>query len=475
MIRPVAAIIGTDFRETWRDRRVPLLFALCLLLAAISAVTAAERVSQYEQARAGAEATEQTTWLEQGEANPHTVAHYGHYAFRPMATLAGFDRGLSASLGSAIWMEGHYQTPAKNREAETMVDAQRFADLTPAWLLQIVAPLVIILIGFPLLARERETGLWRMLSASGVGRGTLLAGKTASLALLSLFTLAPLIVAAFAAPLLSDGAAYADQGVRVFGLVGAYLLYFLAFCAMTLGASALAKSSARALGIMLAIWILAVVVVPRLAANAADLAAPAPEAAQFWQQVAQDREQGVDGHNPRSESSEAFTQSVLDEYDVETVEDLPVNIIGLSMQADEEFGNVIYDRRFGELYDSYAAQRDLARPAALASPTLAMRELSSLLAGSDERHHRHFAAAAEAHRRVTIRVLNEDFAYNSSGADFSYMADRDLWEQVPLFSYDLPQLRDIGAFPVVALLTLIFWILLGFAVAIFGVRRWSVA
>ncbi len=475
MIRRIAAIVTTDFREAWRDRRVPLLFALCLLLATISAFTAADRVTQYEAARVQAETTEQATWVEQGEANPHTVAHYGHYAFRPMTALTGFDRGLTASLGSAIWMEGHYQTPAKNREAETMVDAQRFADLTPAWLLQIVAPLAIILIGFPLLARERETGLWRMLSASGIGRGTLLAGKTASIGLLSLFVISPLIVAAFAAPLLSDGAAYADQGVRVFGLAGTYLLYLAAFGAMTLGASALATSSARALGIMLSIWILAVVVVPRLAANAADLAAPAPEPAKFWQQVAEERENGVDGHNPRSERSQEFRQKVLDEYGVETVEELPVNIVGLSMQADEEFGNQIYDRQFGRLYGTYAEQRALARPAAFASPTLAMRELSALLAGSDERHHRHFAAAAEAHRRVTIRLLNEDFAYNSSGAGFGYMADRELWEQVPLFSYELPRLRDVGNFPLGALLALVLWIVLGFAAAVFGIRRWSAA
>ena len=64
------------------------------------------------------------------------------------------------------------------------------------------------------------------------------------------------------------------------------------------------------------------------------------------------------------------------------------------------------------------------------------------LAGTGLEGHRHFAAAAEVHRRDFVKYLNDDMRDNAAGESFGYMAGRDVWQQAPPFEYELP---EIGA------------------------------
>ena len=126
----------------------------------------------------------------------------------------------------------------------------------------------------------------------------------------------------------------------------------------------------------------------------------------------------------------ALTESLLAEHGVERVEDLPLNEVGVYLQESEEFGNRIFDRNYGALWDTFERQGLVHEALAAAAPLLAVRTLSMGLAGTDVEQHRHFATAAEAYRRDLMRRMNGDLAENSRTGEL-YTAGPDLWPRVP--------------------------------------------
>lgn len=58
----------------------------------------------YREVRQQHEAARRATraqWLNQGEKNPHSAAHYGVYAFKPKMPLSLVDRGVDPYVGVA--------------------------------------------------------------------------------------------------------------------------------------------------------------------------------------------------------------------------------------------------------------------------------------------------------------------------------------------------------------------------------------
>ena len=70
-----------------------------------------------------------------------------------------------------------------------------------------------------------------------------------------------------------------------------------------------------------------------------------------------DRSKGIDGHNPSEERESELLEITLKKYNVKTIEDLPINFTGVIMQADEEYGNLVWDKHFGNLYSKLELQK----------------------------------------------------------------------------------------------------------------------
>jgi len=460
------AILAKDARELARDGRALLTVGLLLLLSIAALWLSAERMHASETARVEAQLRERQTWLNQGPANPHSAAHFSMYAFKPQTALGLFEPGLSPYLGEAIWLEAHYQDPARFRAAEDATEARRFADLSPAWIVAVVLPLVVIALGFGALAREREQGLWRQLAAAGVSSRSILRGKAgwlvgAALALAGLATLPTFLV--------SSGLPTPPDAAQRWLLIAiAVLLYAGAVAGVTLAVSAAARTSRAALLGLLAFWMVSVVLAPRLAGTLADAVAPVPKATEFWSSV---RKELRDGSDERAKAVETAT---LKRYGVQRVEDLPVSLAGLELQASEEHGNAIFDRHFGALRQAHTRQQNVMRLMGLISPTVAFRNAAAAFAGTDGAHHWHFAQAAEAHRRSVVKVLNDDMAANAKGQDFDYKADPALWARVAAFDYRLPP-WTVGRGALFDLLILALWVAGAAAAALLAIRRWRAA
>ncbi|MCG8462581.1 MAG: DUF3526 domain-containing protein [Holophagales bacterium] len=454
---PIRIIARKELRETFRDGRFRVLATSVLLLLIVGLAAGWLETRGAQQEVESARAAEAATWLGQGAKNPHSAAHFGNYAFKPRTSLSALDRGVDSFLGTAVWLEAHWQDPFALRPAEDRTAVHRFGQLTTAFTLQVLAPLLVILLAFSAFAGEREHGTLRQLASLGLGARTLSLGKALGLGAALALILVPAVLLGAGATMLIRGGDAAGAGLAGTALwTGVYGIYFLILLALTLAVSARARSGRGALVVLLGFWMLTTLLVPRVVADLAERAHPIPTPRAFFAAIAEDEARGMEGQGTRAERRQALEERVLAEHGADSLDELPINFAGLSLQASEEHSNLVYDKHYGELWRLYEAQERMHIWAGLLSPTLAVRSLSMALAGTDIARHHHFAQAAESHRRVLVKALNDDMTENAGAASFGYLASEELWQRTPEFTYQPPALgevlgRQAPAFAVLAL------------------------
>lgn len=440
MLRTVA---GKEYRELVRDGRFRWAGGIVtglLLVAGLAGFTAwREQAAQ----RDAAQATMQASWFNQPPKNPHSAAHYGLWAFKPQLPLAFLDRGVDPYTGTASWLEAHRMNEFRFRPAMDATAAQRFGEWTAAAVLQQLVPLLIVLLAFSAFAGERERGTLRQLASLGVPMRTLQAGKALGVAGALAVLAVPTAVLGAAVVLASGGV---EGLVRLAALSGVYLAYFALVVAIVLLVSARARSARSALLTLLTLWVANGLLVPRVASDIARAAVPTPSAREFQEDVQRALATGIDGHAPAGARARALRDSVLRAHGVATVDSLPFNYDGFSMQRGEEHANAVYAHLFGRLWDRFAAQDRAQLAGAVMAPVIAVRFLSMGIAGTDFGQHRAFAERAEAYRQLFNQVMNDDIASHAApGESFSYQADSTLWRTLPAFTYDAPGLSAVLA------------------------------
>lgn len=410
----MVALVPVVARQQWRllvrDRRLALLGLALLLVLATAALVGAALHGSREAERLASQAQEAQIWNEQGPANPHSAAHFGRYVYKPVSPLATIDPGLLPQLGTTLFLEAHAQNPARGRAIEGGTALDRFAGLSPATMLQVLAPLLIILAGFATFAGERARGLLRQELAAGVRPATLIAGRLGGLAALMGMVLLIVAVVGGVALLIAGGSA-ASYAALLWMLLG-YGLYLFAFAALTLAASAAFASARTALVVLLGFWALSTLFVPRIAPAVAEAARPTLSGPAFEAAVTKEVREGPDGHNPQDVRLEKLKADTLKRYGVSKIEELPVDFGGISLLHGEALSTSIYRRYFAGLYDGYDAQAGVQRAFSALSPLQAIRPWSAALAGSDQHAHRRFLEQAEQFRYAVVQRLNRDIIAN---------------------------------------------------------------
>jgi ABC-2 type transport system permease protein len=296
-------------------------------------------------------------------------------------------------------------------------------------------PLIAILIGFSSVARERESGTLRIVKSLGVSGADYLAGKLAGLAVLLGVVLLPIALGAVFLALAGPGAeAVLVLGSRAVLLVVLYTLYLGVFLLLAVGISAAARSSAQALVLLLGLWVTAVLLVPRMSASLAVALAPEPESNTFFLNVENRLARFQPGNKYRTKLEEV-TNALLREHGVKTVEELPLNFTGVSLQVLDEYETEGFQEEFDELWSVYDRQTALNRIGGLLSPLIPLRELSPALSGTSLADHRHFVTAVETYRRNYVKFLNDDMRDNAGPAGFDYEVGEAFWKEVPKFEY----------------------------------------
>lgn len=397
----VAAIAREEWRLMWRNRvaRVALVLAVAVLLTA--SLVSFEQQRAVESARAQYQAQSDADFAAQPDRHPHRVVHYGQFVFRALGPLAFFDFGVDAFTGNMLFLEGHRQNTANFSDARQSSLLLRFGQLTPAFVLQVVAPLLIIFLAHGSVARERQSGTLRLLLAQGLGGRQLVWGKLLGHGAIAALVATPALVFLLAVGLRTQAPAHA---VALLAL--GYLAYLLAWAAACVFVSARVARPRDALLILTAAWMLSVVVVPRVAPEIAQAMVPTATRAASEIRIGQELALIGDSHNPDDPHFSGFRQRVLDQYGVDRVEDLPVNYGGLLMVEGERLTSELFERYAAEHNARERAQGRWVTAFGVLSPTISLGQFSMTLAQTDVASHQGFLDQAEAHRYAFVQALN---------------------------------------------------------------------
>jgi ABC-2 type transport system permease protein len=403
-------------REEWRllrrDRVAVLGLSLLLLLTAVAAFTAWEQRRSMDAERARHQAQVDHEFEAQPDRHPHRMVHYGHFVFRPLNPLAAFDSGVEAYTGHTLFLEGHRQNSANFGDVRQSSLLLRFGQLTPAFVLQVLAPLLLIFAGHAVLARERESGTLRILLAQGVRPRQIVAGKLLALCGVAALVLLPALLA-----LAWIGAATRAPASLAAVLAAGYGLWLLIWAVGIVGVSAWFARGRDALVALLAVWAVSVVLVPRLAPELVASSLALPTRFETDIAVARDLAALGDSHDPDDPYFAGFKKKVLAQYGVSRVEDLPVNYKGLLGMEGERLTSALFERYADAGFERQDAQLRRVDGFAWLSPVIALRRLSMAAAGTDLQNYRRFVEQAEHHRYRLVQELNRLQAEKLSFAD----------------------------------------------------------
>ncbi len=459
-----------EFKENLREGRfrvsVFIVFALLIMSTWLSFNYYESIQRQHEEARANA----RNIWVSQDEKNPHSAAHYGTYAFKPKYPLSLIDPGVDKYSGISIFLEAHNRNESQYMAAADQTGLSRFGDLTPDFIMLFIIPLLIILNGYNAFTREKEQGTLQLLKSQGLSPWKLALGKWGGVFLpILIITFVLFLLAVLFLGNLRDFGEFSLGALALMFLV--YLGYYAIFTNITLVVSLLSRQSGIALVSLLVIWILTCLAVPKASSNLASSIYPYPSRQAFASDIAEDKEAGLDGHNPWSEAAKAFERETLEKYGVDSLHKLPFNFDGYRMQKGEEHEAEVYFKHYAALKQIHQQQTNVYQVSAILSPFLPTRFMSMALARTDYGTHWDFADAAERYRLKLQEALNKDFAENSTYGDWAYKADKSLWAGIQDFSYTPPKYGEVITRNWSNLAVLVVWLLLSFGVLKLSTQR----
>lgn len=455
-----------EMKELWRDGRVRIAFIIVLLLTAVAVLISVKHYQNVNKQYQEASTNEREVWDNQGEKNPHSAAHYGTYAFKPKYPLSLLDQGVDKYTGTSIFLEAHNRNEAQFIAASDQTGLARFGDLTPDFILLFIIPLLLILIAYNSVTKEREQETLRLLNSQGAIAWKIILGKWFAI-FLPVFVIISLLflISGFVLSSLPDFGVF--NWSSLFTLFVTYIVYYAIFINLILIISASVKKSSISLVLSLSVWILVCLVLPKMASNLAEYKYPYPTRQEFSANVAKDKKLGLDGHNPWSKAAKELEKQTLKEYGVDSLNQLPFNYDAYRMQKGEEHEAEIYFKHYNYLRTQYSNQNSIYQKIAAISPYLPTRFLSMAIAKTDYTTHWDFADAAENYRIQSQKFLNDHFAKESKLGEWNFKANAGFWKQLPKFTYEPPSLIDTIKTNTSSVIIMLVWLFGSFTLLFF--------
>ena len=404
--------------------------------------------------------------------NPHGAAHYGTYVFKPANLLGSLDEGVNSVSGNVLRVEGHVQNEIVHSEASQMQSISKFGKLKSSLLLQYIVPILLIFLAFSSISNEKRSGRLKLLVLQGAKPFSLILGKTLSIWMYGVGLLA-LTILAYA--LFNLQGLNGDVLSRTALFFLSYSLYYFIITGLTVFFSASWQNPTMALTSMLGLWIVWTVFLPNILLSSVEKWHELPSRNAFKAAMKEDRSKGLDGHNPSDERTKELEAKVLEEYGVDSLSQLPINFDGLVMQEDEEYGNKVWDKHFGNLKSVFVQQKRTYQLGGIVNPFISLQNASMGFSGNDNLHHQEFLVQVEDYRRVFIKMLNDKHAFGGSKTgDWGWKADNEFFKSVPDFEHRPTALASMLPHYTTDVLLLIGWTTLVFGLMVLGTKKMQV-
>lgn len=466
-------IAAEEWRYWYRTKLGAVVALLAFMLICISVLATLTQQSQERDTREMLQLKAEETFRDQPARHPHRMVHYGHYVFRAPTPLAALDPGVDPYTGTVMFLEGHRQNSATFSPSYDGAKAGAFARLTPALAYQLLVPLILIVMGFGVVAREREATTDRQLVTSGISPVSIWLGKTLALGSAAVLMLLPLLIG-----IALSGSAWEGS----FGFFTLYALYLVAWVLIITAISTWSQRTSVALLILLSVWIVLCVLLPRLIASAANVAVPTASQIETDMDVLMALRAVGDGHNANDPAFNKLRANLLEQYGVKRVEDLPVNFRGVVAQAAEADLTKILNEYAEKRMNNQITQNELVNSFAFVSPFLALQSGSMIAAGTDGRTHHRFLREAEAIRFQFVQGLNKAHEKKTTYADdINRSRDKNAERRTRVGTENWRVLKDFRfvADPAMqrlerlagSITVIVLWILIFAGIGVLGARR----
>ena len=455
-----------------RDATLPktfyLIFWLFVLLTVYATVSSIQNFITQNEIRQTHQTKARQSWEANPDKHPHRMAHFGTFAFRQSSPLGMFDYGLESFTGSTVFLEAHRQNSVNFSDASFSTGTLRFGELSLALLLQLVLPLILIFIGFPCIANDRENGTLKILLSQGANWMELLLGKCIGLFIVGLLFLTPVILAVIVSLTVFRSEMISDQlGLRVTLIVLGYVLFLFVTAAVVVLVSAKSKNPKNALLRLLGIWLLMVVLLPKSAQAIGNNLHPTPTKLAFQSAIENEVIQKGDSHNPDDPYYNDLRDSVLAVHQVDKVTELPFNYSGFVMREGEKITSTLYKKHNADLLKTYENQNNVSRFLALLNPYMAIKQLSMTLSGTDFSSYTDFQNQADVYRYNLAQTMNElQMEYikpdvNSSEGKVNVI-DHEHWEEFADFQHRPVPFDQSISEASLPLVSIVLWVLFSF-------------
>ncbi len=431
----IIRIAQEEWRSLFRDRVAVYGLLLMIVLIMVATFNAWDYQRNVNAERIQYQTQVNHEFESQPDRNPHRVAHFGHFVFRPLNPLAAFDSGVDAYTGNTLFLEAHRQNSANFGDVRQSSLLLRFGQLTPAFVLQILAPLLLVFVGHAGVARERESGTLRLLLVQGVSGVQLMMGKLFALGCIAGLMLLPIFFA-LGWMALSGHASW----ILVLLLWGGYVLWLLLWTFAVVLISSLFMHSRDALLVLLTVWTVVVILLPRWIPDMVNTSIALPTRIENEIQAQREYLALGDAHNPDDPKFVEFRDQVLKQYGVTRIEDLPVNFKGLVGAEGERQSSEIFNRYVIATLDIQDQQNRIVDRFAWLSPTLALKRLSMSVSGTDLNNYHRFLQQGEQYRYELVQHLNllqtNELSYaNDSDRNKENRIDRSHWQSFKPFQF----------------------------------------
>ena len=447
------------FYNEWKGllRNKLFIFFTTFFLLSLFLVTFFSVLQNKKQIQDQKEAHEyiRSQWDEIDSTNAHRAAHFGTYIFKPNTILNSLDEGINSVTGVVLRLEGHKQNDVAYSERSQSLEISKFGKFKPFLIFQFMIPLFLIFLSFNSYTSEISSGRLKLLIIQGNSILRIVFGKIFALYSISIILL---ILTILTQILFTYNEVSSDEILRMLSFFLCYSLYYFIIISLTILLSIIFKNSVSSLSLSLIIWLLWTIFLPKTIGNFTESLYPLPTRFELKENMTDDRSKGIDGHNPSDERRSKLEKEILEKYNVDSISQLPINFSGILLQADEEYGNKVWDKHFGRVYDILKKQKKIYQISGLINPFASIQSLSMATCGTDLIHHLDFLNEAEIYRRNFIEKLNNEYTFISKTGENAYLSNNKFFRSIKDFAYSKPHFYSIFSNYYLDILSIIIWL-----------------
>ncbi len=488
-------VLEKELRDLIGTPRFAVTFGACSILILLAFYMGAQN---YHLMQTRYESAQQETITQMAALTTEQWLQLSPTLFVPPQPLAALVSGVSNDVGRSVSIMGRGELTLENSLYSDDTAAAVFRLLDLEFVFTIVFSLFAILFCYNAINGEKEQGTLRLVFSNSVPRDQYILGKIAgSFLALGVPLLVPILLGCLVFIVMGIPMTGADW-IRLATIVGCGLLYFGVFLMISVFVSSLTARTANAFILLLVVWILAVLVLPRAAVLFAGRAVDVPSIDDIAYQKRQHMSQLVRADMQAlaaAAGGESEGGSFRMEMNVESddpeeaqrrmqaqMENFMKKQRELSDKRDEAMA-VLGEQLDTERYNRQQVQQKWALGLARISPAAAFTMAITDLAGTSLDAERHFMDAARDYQR-TFRAFQEEKAGMSSGGGFMIVMRMDGDDQpepepidvtqVPQFDYAPMSLGDTLPAALWNMGLLIFFNVLFFIAAFVAFLRYDV-